>query len=174
MSLLKGLLDDWDGPIRVLRTGYLYAQEEPQAKQSMRFGGKSAWTDPKKKKYVKALSKAFKEQHVGRPLTGLLRLSVIYGFPFTQEESAFLRLGWSLTDKCIDLDNLLKPVKDALKKIVMVDDSQVVDVRARKIRYVEGGIIALRIDEISVNRSWTFGTGIANGNSGSSDATLKD
>ena len=51
------------------------------------------------------------------------------------------------------MDNLLKPVKDSLKKIIMVDDAQIVEVRARKIRY-DRGLVVVRVDEIMAERNW--------------------
>jgi Holliday junction resolvase RusA-like endonuclease len=152
--LLKSLLDDFEGSIRVLRTGYFVALEKPQAKQSTRFGGKRCFTDTKKVKYLKTLAKIFKQQHPGNPLNGMLRLSVIFSFPWTQSElTTYATLGWSLVGIGTDLDNLLKPVKDALKKIAMNDDAQIVEVRARKIRYHTGLIVA-RLDEVMPNRLW--------------------
>lgn len=150
--ILKDLLDNWDRPIKVIRTGYLQAVESPQAKQSVRFGNRRAFPDTKKVKYVKALADAFKADYGGPPLKGMLRLTILYCFPWTQKQKAMESLGWALTDKHVDVDNLLKPVKDALKKIIMDDDSQVVDVRARKIRY-KTALIVVRVDEVMPDRS---------------------
>ena len=152
-GLLVDLLDDWNGPVKVLRTGYLVAEEPPQTKQSTRFGQGRAWTDPRKAKYIRILVKHFRTMYSGPVLQGMLRLSILYAFPWTQKEAPFRRLGWAPTAKYVDVDNLLKPVKDSLKKIIMADDSQVVDVRARKIRY-ERGLVAVRVDEITADRSW--------------------
>lgn len=156
-QLLRHLLDEWEAPIKIIRTGYLVAFEGPQAKQSTSFGGRHAFTPSKKRKYVKDLVRHFRACYDGVRLQGMIRLTVLFCFPWPQTEVAFRSLGWALTDKHIDVDNLLKPVKDSLSGIIMNDDSQVVEVRARKIRY-KCGMIAVRVDEVVPNRKWKGST----------------
>ena len=155
MSLLipHKMLECWEGAVRVVRTIYLQVEETPQAKQSTQFGRGRSWTPKKKVEYIKRLSSSFSEQHNGSILLGQLRLTVVYCFPWTAKQKPFRQLGWSFTDHTVDLDNLLKPLKDSLKGVVLRDDSQIVEVRTRKIRYVVG-MLAVRIDEILPNREW--------------------
>jgi len=150
---LLELLKNYNESLVVIRSGTLFAFEPPQAKQSARFGGGRAWTDPKKVKYVKALADAFREGYPtdALPIVGMVRLTILYCFPWPQKERAMEALGWTLTDKRIDLDNLLKPVKDSLNGVCFHDDSQVVDVRARKIRF-KVGCIAIQVDEVRPRR----------------------
>ena len=145
---------DWtQDHIQVIRTGYLISEEMPQAKQSVRFGKGRAFPDKKKVAYMKALAKEFRAGHPSKiVLRGKIRLTVLYCFPFTIAEGALAKLGWALTDKHIDIDNLSKPIFDSLKKLIYLDDHQVVEVRARKIRY-NRGMIAIRFDEIRPNRA---------------------
>jgi len=120
----------------------------PQAKQSTRFGGGRAYTSPKKAAYVKELTRQFKEQwpEDKAPIAGPVGLTVLYCFPWTKAQIKKGASGMAPTTKHIDIDNLLKPVKDALKQVCMEDDSQVVDVRARKVRFDSPAII-VRVDE---------------------------
>lgn len=153
---LQKMLSSLEESIKVLRTWYLYIELVPEAKQSVRFGGGKGkcWVDPKKAAYLKKLKKALKESYTGPVLKGMIRATVLYCFPWPESEvTTFGSLGWSLTDLHIDLDNLQKPLKDAMAGLIYTNDSQIVEIRCRKIRYHKG-MIAVRIDEVMPQRLW--------------------
>jgi Holliday junction resolvase RusA-like endonuclease len=147
METLKYLIDNFDRSVVVIRSGYLFLDIKPQAKQSVSFGQGRAFIPKKKREYLAALAKQIYIKWKGPKIAGRVRLTIVYAFPWPQKERAMQALGWSLTDHRIDLDNLLKPVKDSLSDIVFGDDCQVVEVKARKIRYSRPAI-GMKIDEI--------------------------
>jgi Holliday junction resolvase RusA-like endonuclease len=151
-EMLRQMLNNWDQYVQIIRTSYIFSCTPPQAKQSVRFGNRRAFPDKKKVAYVRKLASDFKASYGDVVLRGMVRLTVLFCFPFPQSEAAMAKLGWALTDKHVDVDNLLKPCKDSLKNLVYLDDHQVVEVRARKIRW-HHGFIAIRVDEVMPNRS---------------------
>ncbi len=134
----------------VIRTEYLQADIKPEAKQSTRFTKLGhAFTSEKKRKYVASLVEIF-EAHKIQLFTGRLRVTVVYSFLWRKSDKQKAKQqSWAYMDKRPDIDNLFKPVADALDKAnLFSDDSQIVEVRARKIRSSSEGI-AIKIEEIS-------------------------
>jgi len=148
------LLDRWDDSVAVTRTEYTYANVKPQPKQSTRFGKGRAFTSAKKRAYVKLLGEELAKHFTGKaPLSGDVRVSVLYSFPWRQSDKDVVRdLGWAFMNVRPDVDNLFKPLADSLQGICFDDDGQVVEVRARKIRSDEQGI-AVRLDTVIRNGS---------------------
>jgi len=147
------MLDNWHKDYEVLERHYLYAEETPQAKQSVRIGRGGAYTDPKKKKYIRDLCEKFEDSMPNEvTISGLVRVRIVFCFPFPL--AAKPPFTWTYLDKKTDLDNLCKPTLDSLKEILLNDDSQVVELQCRKIRWRQGkpGFIGIRVDEIRESR----------------------
>ena len=170
-DLMLRQLDEWPeqmrkwgrGPMKQLlsnsksafvsRTHYLSATVPPQPKQSTRFTVVGhAYTDPKKKRYVADLVASFRESvddHF-KPFTGRLRVTVIYSFAWRKSDAKIAKKqSWAFMDKRPDIDNLFKPVADAMQAAEIInDDGQICEVRARKIRSGSPGIF-VKIEQIS-------------------------
>ena len=143
------MLDEWDRYAVPQHTWYAYAELVPQSKQSTNFGRGRAWTSPKKRQYLKDLAALLRKDLTGVALSGKIRLTVVYCFPWRQSDKAMQRqLGWAFMDKRPDIDNLTKPLCDALQSVALADDAQIVELRARKIRS-DVPCIAVRIDTIT-------------------------
>ncbi len=67
-----------------------------------------------------------------------------------------LRIIYFYNDMKVDVDNIVKPIQDALKELVYVDDDQIIDILASKRKRFRN----LRID----NRSMVLSEGFARGN----------
>lgn len=92
--------------------------DRPQSKQSTQFGRGHAFTPPKKRKYLKYLAGQFKKCYTGEPLDGTFFLEVVYYFKKGKEHYE-----GQLMNNCADVvDNLNKPVCDALSGVVIKDD----------------------------------------------------
>lgn len=116
---------------------------KPQAKQSVRFGMGRAFTPTQKLLYVKSLKETAKRNMRGKPSVLPLALRVVFTFPHKKKRG--------LHDKRPDIDNLLKPLKDALSGVAYKDDSQICNIDATK-KYGESGKIEVEIFEISHNK----------------------
>lgn len=101
----------------------------PQAKQSTRFSAKNgrvmSFTPAKKVCYQNQLAALACSVRPEAPFTGPVGLQAKFWWPYPASWSKKKR---SIRPKLSrpDLDNLLKPLKDALSGIVYVDDSQIV------------------------------------------------
>lgn len=111
--------------------------QKPQAKQSVRYGaGGRFHTSTKKAKYVKSLEEAIKSQWTeDHKLTGSIRLDIVFCFAWTKKDVSKGASGTAFTNLHIDIDNMLKPLKDSLANVCIVDDCQVVMLTARKVRH---------------------------------------
>lgn len=95
--------------------------ERPQSKQSTQFGRGHAFTPAKKRKYMKLLADSFREQYNGKPMSGTFFIEIVYYFKKGKKH----REG-ELMNTCADvIDNLNKPVGDALSGIVLEDDRKI-------------------------------------------------
>ena len=132
----------------------------PQAKQSFRYtarNNKVIRYQPKDKvNYIGAIKTYAMAKRPDRLLEGALELSVDFIFPFLGKHGKKVRQevldGRALykTTKP-DVDNLLKPLKDALRSVVYADDNQVAAYgRMRKI-YGEAGKLIVIIRELEEN-----------------------
>lgn len=63
-----------------------------------------------------------------------------------------LRIIYFYNDMKVDVDNIVKPIQDALKELVYVDDDQIIDILASKRKRLEN----LRIDNRSIVLSEGF------------------
>lgn len=134
----------------IIRTEFLEVMITPQAKQSTRFTKFGhAFTPTKKRKYVADLVECFREHNI-KQFEGRLRVTVVYSFKWRQSDKAIAKTqSWAYMDKRPDIDNLFKPVADALQASgVIKDDGQIVEVRVRKIRSPDDGI-AIKVEQIS-------------------------
>jgi Holliday junction resolvase RusA-like endonuclease len=98
----------------------------PQAHQSTRFGRGRAYSSKERIAYVKTLAiylRSFFVSSPGRLLEGPLALSVEFQWGCGRKKVDPNRSAYRETKP--DLDNLLKPLKDAMKGIVYRDDAQV-------------------------------------------------
>ena len=137
----------------VSRDLFLSSDVKPEPKQSTRFTITGhAYTDPKKKKYLQRLVQDFLKDLDKNfvPFDGRLRVSVVYSFPWRKSDSKISKnQTWAYMDKRPDVDNLFKPVGDALQTAgIIKDDGQIVEVRARKIRSKSPGI-GVKLEQIA-------------------------
>ena len=137
----------------VSRTLLLFADVKPEPKQSTRFTlSGHAYTSAKKRKYLEKLVQEFLRgiQKGFTQFEGRLRVTVIYAFPWRKSDSKLSKnQSWAYMDKRPDVDNLFKPVGDALQTAgIIKDDGQIVEIRARKIRTAIHGI-AVKVEQIS-------------------------
>ncbi|MNP23881.1 Endodeoxyribonuclease RusA [compost metagenome] len=129
---------------------------EPVAQGRPKFstaGGFPKAYDPKKSRdYKDYVRLAAVEYAPKAPLEGPLGmvLTVYRSTPksFSKRKSAMAEEGKITPTTKPDVDNYLKGVKDALKGIIWCDDSQVVDVYARK-RYSARPRIEVKIKQLS-------------------------
>jgi len=143
---LKEMLDDFEQALEVKRTWYAWAVGRPQAKQSTRFTGRRTFTTSQKKDYVQGLIDDLKANLHSQEISGCLRVTAIYCFPWRKKDDQ--SVGWELMPQRPDADNLTKPLFDALGLACDFDDSIVVELRARKIRYVVP-CIAVCVEEVT-------------------------
>jgi Holliday junction resolvase RusA-like endonuclease len=149
-SFLRMQLDSFEESLRVVRTGYVHCQLKPQAKQSTRWGRGHAHTSKAKRKYMQELAKQVRQTYNGPLLDGLIRVTVIYSFPWRKKDTSKTRQsGWMLMPQVPDIDNLLKPFDDSMQGHCYADDSRIVEVRARKMRS-DFVCIAARLDEVVI------------------------
>lgn len=144
------MMDTFEDTWRVLRAwDILFEDIKPQAKQSVRFTRTGhAHPDRKKEKYVKDLVSMLRRGYNGPCIQGKVRLTVIYSFPWRKEDKPYRSLGWiPMVEKPDVVDNLNKPLADAMQGICFTNDSIVVEIRARKIRSDLLGIMA-RVEEV--------------------------
>lgn len=119
------------------------------------FGKRSYNPRGKEKEYVQWQAKA--QYNRNFPITGPIRIDVSYHMPMPSGTSKVRRLqmlnGRIHHIKKPDVDNLNKFLCDALKKIVFEDDSQVVEICARKL-YGENGKTIIRVEEVNTDSSF--------------------
>lgn len=138
--------------VRVIRKEYIKIETRPQAKQSTKFNGKQrrAYTSPSKRKYILEIEKEIKRQFEGKQkIKGLVRITVLYVFPWRQKEDKRLQkhVEWNFHEIRPDIDNLSKLILDAMKDVCYSDDCVVVGLSAYKIRSNKPGYWVL-IEEI--------------------------
>lgn len=104
----------------------------------------------KEKEYVQWQVKAQYNRNI--PIRGPVRLDVSYHMPMPTKTSKIRKIqmlaGRIHHLSRPDLDNLNKFLCDALKTLVFEDDSQVVEICARKL-YGENGKTIVRIEEVN-------------------------
>lgn len=122
----------------------------PVAKQSVR-GGKFGYYQPKKKRlYQESVAYFVAQSKPPRRLQGALRLSAKFVFPYLKQHSKKAReLGEILKTTRPDMDNLLKPLKDAMKYIVYDDDAQIAEYTHMVKLYGDEPRVEIRLEEIS-------------------------
>lgn len=109
----------------------------PEPKQSAQFSKRGfAYTPAKKKQYQAAVRHAIAvcDDLPETPLEGPLSMEVTFCFPLTDADTKTKKKRQTLEDnggwiyacsKRNDLDNLMKPVSDALNSLVIVDDGHI-------------------------------------------------
>jgi len=121
----------------------LYIPQKPQAKQSVRFShGRGAYADPKKKLYVNNVAASISPYAESFKYNCPVKVGIIYCFPFRKSDRNVSRGTFFYMEQRPDLDNLSKPVFDALTLSGMLtDDSNIVSTSVAKIRYEHVGIV---------------------------------
>lgn len=130
---------------------------EPVAQGRPKFstaGGFPRAYDPKKSRDYKDYVRLAATEHAPpKPLEGPLAVMIVAyrSIPksFSKKKTAAAEVGLLYPTTKPDADNYLKGVKDALKGIMWVDDSQVVDVYTRK-RYSSKPRIEVKIRQLGV------------------------
>lgn len=129
--------------MRFFVDGLPVAQARPKF---ARFGNHVKAYDPAKSKNWKAYVAMVASSKGARVQQGALRLSL--SFHFLKPKSAKKRVHHTVKP---DLDNLVKGCKDALKGVAWVDDSQVVELEARKFYSDTPGV---EIEVVEIAESW--------------------
>lgn len=118
----------------------------PQPKQSAQFSKRGfAYTPAKKRKYQKALRDAIAASELPKELLeGPLVMRIEFCFPLTKSDTKTKKKRqeleenggwiWACSQRIGDLDNLMKPVSDALNDQVIVDDGHICITRLTKIK----------------------------------------
>lgn len=150
-EMLKDILDSVPAIGRIKRTEYAHVPLVPQAKQSVRFTKFGpAYPSKKKAQYMKDLKGFLRSSFAAEPMTGPLRITLLFCFPWRKTEKKDVRAKeWALMDKRPDIDNLMKPFFDACNDICFDDDGQIVGVHAIKIRTEEPGIF-VKLEELEI------------------------
>lgn len=115
---------------------------------------------PRAMTYVTKEAQAFKDQvgwlakaaGVRAPITGRVAISYTLHPHCPQDAHRRMKrdpLNWDDTVQCIDLDNALKVLLDALKGVVMEDDKWVRRITAERGMPVDGGKLVVTIEAIS-------------------------
>ena len=114
---------------------------KPKPKQSFTMGLSGGYTPTATKNYVKALQKWWKTNWRRDFLVGTIYLQCCFCVKFRQADSyAAERVPLVLNMTQVDLDNLQKPLQDAMQGIVMRKDEQVCVLNSCKIRCAYEGI----------------------------------
>ncbi len=129
--------------MRFFVDGLPVAQARPRFARS---GNHVRTYDPAKSKNWKAYVAMVASSKGVRVQQGALRISM--SFIFLKPKSAKKRVHHTVKP---DLDNLVKGCKDALKGIAWVDDSQVVEIEARKFY---GDTPGVEIDVVEIAEKW--------------------
>lgn len=141
-------LDNFDRDVTLTPVEYLWCIGKPQSKQSARFGKKRSWTSKDKVAFVEGLAKDISSSLKGGRIVGNVALTVLYCFPWRVSDKD--KVNWALMGSRPDIDNCMKPLFDSMNKECLSDDSVIVQVKARKIRYTVS-CIAVRVDHVSEN-----------------------
>ena len=132
----------------------------PEPKQSTKFTRSGfAYTPRNKADYQNAIKQAVMNSKdlPEKPLDCPLLIEVVFGFPINESDLSTKkkREFFSWNDKWLfanskrnDLDNLLKPVADALNKVVIADDGLIVKSDLTKIK-VERPFIEIKLYKLS-------------------------
>ena len=148
--LLKPLMDMLSPTPYMTNVVNMFLNQKPQPKQSVRFShGRGAYADPKKKLYVSNLAASLSPYAESYAYNCPVRVDVIFCFPLRKSDK--IASGeFMLMEQRPDVDNLSKPLLDAMTLSGMLtDDSKVVSESLTKIRYEHVGIV-LRVGEFSV------------------------
>jgi Holliday junction resolvase RusA-like endonuclease len=154
-SFLMSKLDTLSNPRYTSDDGVCHKQFigiTPQAKQSVRFShGRGAYTDPKKKLYVGNLVAKLCPYSDKFSFGGPVEVVLIYCFKWRKSDGPKDPLYMEEMVQRPDLDNMQKPLFDALTQSGMFkDDAAIVKVTAMKVRFGYEGI-ALKISDFDAN-----------------------
>jgi len=156
LLMAQKMLDNFHEMVKVVRTGHMFLMVRPEPKQSTSFDtrkkGKKAFTSRRKEKYVTGLAEQIKKQWNQPKIMGRVRITALYSFPWRSNDKVIRMMLWDLMSTAPDIDNLYKPLADAMEKICFDNDSRVVCVQAMKIRS-DKTFIAIRLDEIMPRRT---------------------
>ena len=106
----------------------------PQAKGRPKFGKGFTYTPKKTREYEAQVRELAKGQYWHQPLEGAIKIHIDFIMP--RPKSLPRATDWHI--KRPDCDNLQKAIFDALNGICWEDDSQLCDIRARKMYTLDG------------------------------------
>lgn len=119
---------------------------EAVSKQGAKFGYGKAYKEPKVAAYEYVVGRECKRWWKGQePLSGPIRAEAV----FTLKAPKTTSVGYARKD----LDNMAKALLDAVKGIVMVDDSQLVELNLKK-EYGDADEVVFRFCQVSVSSRW--------------------
>jgi len=124
----------------------------PVSKGRPRIGKWGTYTPEKTVNYENLVKYCYVEQGEGKKLEGPLRMDIMFFFPVPQSYSnkrreAIRRMAEQHTKKP-DIDNCIKSVTDALNNFAYDDDSQIVEISARKYYTEEEPRAEVKITEV--------------------------
>ena len=135
-------LDTLNGICILGRSAWTYANIRPKPKQSTTFGNGHAYTPQKVKDYVEQLNNQLHHNWSDyTPFENSVKLLVVFSFPFLKKETVE-----RFKTTRPDVDNLMKPVQDSLKKLLK-DDNQIVYPEVVKI-HSENEFVFVKLIEI--------------------------
>ncbi|MDO4721407.1 MAG: RusA family crossover junction endodeoxyribonuclease [Peptostreptococcaceae bacterium] len=124
---------------------------EPVAKSRPRIGKFGAYTPDKTKNYETLVREMFFAKYHQPMMEGEIRMRLEIYFPIPKSASrktkTGMREGTIRPAKRPDLDNIIKSISDALNKVAYVDDSQIVEVQARKY-YSDAPRVEIHLEEL--------------------------
>ena len=108
----------------------------PVAKGRPRVTKRGAFTPQKTVNYESLVQYTYMAQAEGQKLEGPLRMDIMFFFPipksYSKKRREAIRRMLEQHTKKPDIDNCIKSITDALNKFAYDDDSQVVEISARK------------------------------------------
>lgn len=136
-------LDTLNTVCKIGRSSWTHADIRPKPKQSTTFGHGHAYIKKDVKEYIENLNnQLFHNWSDYTPFDCPVKILVVFSFPFLKKETVE-----RFKPTQPDVDNLMKPVQDSLKKILK-NDSQIVYPEVIKI-HSSNQFVFLKVMEVS-------------------------
>ena len=113
----------------------------PVPKQSVKIGKGHGYVPTRVTEYIEKIKTVVKGKYTGKPVKGLIGIELCFCFPFRTCDKQFAsKFPYCISAIQKDLDNLKKPVFDAISGILIDNDRQICYDPACKIRTHKPGI----------------------------------
>lgn len=129
---------------------YLTLPYPVSANRNWRHAGGNTYLSAEARAYRRDVACLAKAGGVLRPLEGRVRMEIDVHPPRPKdwERRARKDEGWHWSVRCIDIDNALKVVLDALQGVAFVNDRQVVRLTVVRQAPVDGGAVGVGFGEV--------------------------